>query len=393
MLTMKRTLILTALILGAVMTLNACGTSTSPGDIAGSPVASPANNAGTPPASSAQPDSVRIFDDLALPPQLPAATPPIETPAPLTLSDAALVRQLYATISALPVLPLGRACTAERGPHYTLTFLHGTNTLMTVQADRDGCWPVTIAGETPLREASTTFWQELDQAIDTATPTLNPDRIAVAKIADDSQAPQSALITSAATATRLYDAMLALPQTKDVPSCAAEPVPTYQLVFFQGDQAVPASVYDVCQTVEVDGGYVWRGGWFAMNDQFRSLLQAALAGVTFAPVQPDRLAVSVNTPQTVTPYVTVNDRQLMLALYEQIFQLSKTAASSGCPPDTDKVGGNYTFSGFTFSQWDLPLAQINTYEGSCRYVQLSDTGPRLQGDQAFWDLVDRAQAP
>ena len=386
MVTKKQARFLTSLLLGAVMALSACGASTVPGGIAGTP--------GAATARPDRPDHVRITSDLPIAPSPgEAGTPPAGTPPAVTLSDAALVRQLYATIYAMPALPQDRACTAELGPHYTLTFLQGTTTLAIVQANRDGCWPVTIAGETPAREATSAFWQQLDHAIITATPPLSPDRFAIPTAPQLGQAPQSALITSATTAQRVYDAILALPRTSASPNCSAEPVPTYQIVFFAGDQPVPASVNDVCQTVEVDGGYQWRGGRFATNDQFRSMLQAVLAGATFAPAQADHLAVAVNTPQTVSPYVNVSDHQLILALYDQVFLLSKTEPQPGCPPTTEKLAGSYTFTAFAFTEWDLPLVQIDTYQGSCSYVQLSDTGQRLQGTQTFWNLVNRVLAP
>lgn len=393
MATKKQAIFFTSLLLGAMMALSGCGTSPSLGGLAGTPgglAATP--GAATPNAE--RPDRVRIVSDEPIaPPPGTTITTPGGTPPSVTLTDAALVRQLYATIFALPALSTEWACPANGGPHYTLTFLQGTTTLATVKANRDGCWPVTIAGQTPVREATNAFWQQLDQAVIIATPPMSPDRFAIATAPQVGQAPQSALITSATTAQQVYDAILALPRTSASPSCPAEPVPTYQLVFFAGEQPVPASVYDVCQTVEVDGGYQWRGGWFTMNDQFRSMLQAVLAGVAFAPAQPDHLAVTVNTPQTVTPYVNVSDHQLILALYDQVFLLSKSAAQPGCPSEADKLGGNYTFSGLTFTQWDLSLLQLDTYQGSCSYVELSDTGQRLQGTQAFWDLVNRVLAP
>jgi len=389
--TKKRAIFLTSLVLGAVMALSACGASTGPESIAETPGAA-TPGAATP--RSDRPDRVRIASDQPIAPSPgEAGTPTTGTPPAVTLSDAALVRPLYATIYALPALPTEQACTAERGPHYTLTFLQGTATLLTVQANRDGCWPVTIVGEPPLRQATRAFWQQLDQAIITATPPLSPDRFAIATAPQVGRAPQSALITEAATAQQLYDAILALPRTNAAPSCHAEPVPTYQIVFVAGEQAVPASVYDICQTVEVEGGNRWRGGWFATNDQFRSMLQAVLAGATFAPAQPDHLAVAVEKGQTTSYQANVSDQQLMLALYDQVFQRSETAAQPNCPPVEDKLGGKGTFTKLAFMQWDLPLVRIDTYQGSCSYVQMSDTGPRLQANQAFWDLINRVQAP
>jgi hypothetical protein len=259
------------LVLVLMLVLSACGVSTG-------------GTAGTPPGGL--PDSVRIEIDAA------SVTPTRAKPV-LTLGDAALVRQLYATIYALPVLPANRACTDELGPHYTLTFRQGTATLTTVHANRDGCRPVTIAGATLDRHGTSAFWQQLDQAIVAATPLLSPDRLAIAFTPHAGQAPQSAQITSAATARQLYDAILALPLASGGPECPAAPVLAYQLVFFSGEQAVPGYVSDTCQMVVVEGGYQSRGGAFAMNDQFRSVLRAVLSGAAFAAAQPDLLALSV----------------------------------------------------------------------------------------------------
>lgn len=353
------------------MALSACGASTGAG--------------GTTGTAPGRPDSVRIAIDA------PTATPPATQPV-VTLSDAALVQHLYATIYALPALPARQACTAEGGPSYTLTFRQSTTMLVTVQASRDGCRQVTISGATPVRQGTSDFWQQLDQAIFTATPPLRPDRLAIAFTPHASQAPQSALITSAATAQQVYDAILALPLASAAQACPAEPVPTYQFVFFAGEQAVPASMNDLCQTIEVAGGYQWRGGIFAMTDQFRSVLQSVLAGATFAPARPDHLALWVEKAHTTSSQVNVSDQQLMLALYDRIFPLSEIASQPGCPPDADKLAGTGTYATLTFTQWNLPLVQIATYEGSCSFVQLSATGQWLQANQALWDLVHRALA-
>ncbi len=364
----KQAIYLTSIILGAVLVLSACRTGTGAGSTPG-----------------AAPDSVRIEIDA------PSATAPGTKPV-VTLSDAALVRHLYATIYALPTLPANRACTDERGPHYTLTFRQSTASLVTVQANRDGCRPVTIASETPDRQGTSAFWQQLDQAIYTATPLLSPDRLAIEFTPHAGQAPQSAQITSAATAWQFYDAILALPLASAAQGCPAELEPTYQFVFFGGEQTVPASVNDTCQTVSVEGGYQARGGAFAMNDQFRSVLRSVLSGATFAPARPDQLALSVVKGQTASYQANVSDTQLMLALYDRVFTLPETASQEGCPPNADKLAGKGTYATLTFTQWNLPLVQIATYEGSCSFVQRSSTGQWLRADQAFWNLVHRTLA-
>ncbi|HEX7102654.1 MAG TPA: hypothetical protein VF201_08430 [Nitrolancea sp.] len=392
--TMKRAMVVLA-VLSVVIVLSGCGSQIESGQQGG--VATPGGSTatpGTPGAHAGLPDRVRIVSDepMLLPPGEVLTTPQASLPE-VMLSDVALTRQLYATINALPVLPQDRACTAERGPHYTLTFLQGNATVATVQFHRDGCWPVFIAGESTTREGSKAFVQQLDQAMITATPLLKPDRFAIATAPNPLQAPKSAQVTSATTAQQLYDAILSLPRTDVGTGCSGSSLPAYQLVFFSGDQALHGSVDDACQTVEVDGGFQWRGGRFAMNDQFRNMFQAILAAAPFAPSTPDHLSFGVNTPQTVTPSVNFTDDQVIQALYSQVFQLPVTAAQPNCPPADDKLSGKGTFTTLAFTQWDLPLVRIDTYQGSCSYVQMNGTGPVLKANQTFWDLIDRVQKP
>jgi hypothetical protein len=163
-------------------------------------------------------------------------------------------------------------------------------------------------------------------------------------------------------------------------------------MFFAGEQAVPASVNETCQTVSVQGGYQWRGGSFAQNDGFRSLLRSVLAGSTFEPARPDQLTLLVAKGRTTSYHMHVSDAQLMQELYGRVFTLPGIASQPGCPPAADKRAGKGTYATFTFTQWSLPLVQFDTYEGSCSFVQLSTTGQWLRADQSFWDLVHRALA-
>ena len=98
------------LLVGLLVWLSGCGT-----------------NVGTRTVLASKPDRVSIQFDL--PPGEPV----------VTLTRASMVQQLYATIYALPQMPTYRACTAERGPHYTLTFRQDDTTLVKVVAMRDGC--------------------------------------------------------------------------------------------------------------------------------------------------------------------------------------------------------------------------------------------------------------
>lgn len=365
--------VLACVLVGVVVALNGCGAS--------SVAARPPNAKG-----NSVPDSVRIAIDgpgAAQSPTMPAK--PV-----VTLTDATLVRQLYATIYALPDMPTGQACTLERGPHYTLTFRQGTAPLVTVQANRDGCRPVTIAGQTPDRKGTEAFWKQLDQDIYLATPPANPDRLAIEYTPQPRQAPQSALIASAATAKRLYDAILALPLATSWQDCLGNPVPTYQFVFFAPHQTIPAIMYDSCQSVSLQGAYQSRGGTYAMNAGFKQTLQSVLDGVTLTRARPDQLSVTVEAYRATSHQASISDTHLMLSLYDKVFALRSIAPQPGCPPDSDKIAGKGTFVTFSFSQWSLPLLQFDVYMGSCTYVELSPTGQRLQGDQAFWDLVHQA---
>lgn len=112
---------------------------------------------------SGNPDRVNIAIDRPTP-------DPTQRQRVVTLTLSSLVQQLYTTTFALPPMPQQTICTLEGGPHYTLTFRQEAKTLATVVAKREGCYPVSIAGETTDRQATQHFWDELDQAIQKAHP-------------------------------------------------------------------------------------------------------------------------------------------------------------------------------------------------------------------------------
>src|SRR5215467_13497280 len=177
------------LLLGLLVNLSGC-----------SPVSGPAPAPGN--TLRGTPDSVSILIDLVGPTQ--------QKPV-VTLTDARMVQQLYKTIYALSIMPAYQACTAELGPHYTLTFHQGSKTLVTVIAMRDGCRPVSIAGEGHDRQATAAFWNQLDQAIYEATPPAQVEWFAIQHLLHPGQPPQTARITATRAAQRLYHAILALP--------------------------------------------------------------------------------------------------------------------------------------------------------------------------------------
>ena len=355
------------LLLGCVIGLNSC----APGS---------ASTPGSGNTSGGKPTSMRIKTDEPLPPN--AQPKPV-----VTLTDSVLAQQLYTTIYALPALPENQACTADLGPHYTLTFFQNAQTLVTVLAMRDGCHPVSIGGETGDRQGTPEFWNQLDQAIYHATPVAMPQQVAIAHMPDPAQPPQTALITSSEAAQRLYNAILALPLSAS--KCADLSVPVYQLAFQTTDQTISAAISNTCNTVSLDGANQTRGGMYTMNDQFKQVFAAIVTGASFAPASPDQLTLAIQNAGTASQG-KIDNVELRLRLYQKVFTLAPMQPQPDCPSSADKAAGKGTWYTFSFSQWGLPILQISAYEGSCTYVERSSTGQVLQGDQEFWDLVHQA---
>ncbi|GCE07054.1 hypothetical protein [Dictyobacter aurantiacus] len=115
-----------------------------------------------PPVPHVQPNSV-VIQTLGPSPQ--------EVLQSVTLSDPALINQLYNTIYTLPVLPENSACTLDYGPRYVLSFKQGNQPVVVVTAERFGCRKVTIDDEGIQRHGTEEFWSLLDQAIAAGTPT------------------------------------------------------------------------------------------------------------------------------------------------------------------------------------------------------------------------------
>jgi len=355
------------LLLGLLVVLTGCS-------LASSPAPAPGN---TPRGT---PDSVSILIDQPGPTQ----QKPI-----VTLTDARMVQQLYKTIYTLSIMPAYQACTAERGPHYTLTFRQGTATLVTVIAMRDGCRPVSIAGEGYDRQATAAFWTQLDQAIYAATPPANVQWFAIQRLLQAGQLPQTARITDASTAQRLYHAILALPLAGQG-NIYADSSPAYQLVFHAAGQVIPSVISQKLGLVSLEGHFHSRGGTYTMNEAFKRLLKNILAGATFAPARPDAALLTVNTQKGPFQQGGIADAALLQQLYKKVLTLRPAQAPSNCPSGKDKVAGVGTLYDVNFTQWDLPILQVSVYEGSCRLIEINSTSQFLQGDREFWDLIHRA---
>ncbi len=312
-------------------------------------------------------------------------------PPRLSLRSPAQVQQFYRTLFALPIMPQNIACTADLGPHYTLTFFAGTQKLTQVVAKREGCHPVSIAGESQDRQASQVFWTQLDQAIYAATPPATVLALAIQHTLPGKQAVQTAHITDAASAQRLYSQLVSLPQTQ-ADNCNDPQYPEYRLVFQARDQAIPAVFSQQCDTITLSGNYQSRSGVYRSTPQFKQLFTQTLAGTTFAPAQPDQLQQTLNAGDT-SSHGPVTDTSLMRQLYASIFTLKSAPVAPECPSDEDKLKGTGRWYTLDFTQWGLPIMTLSVYEGSCKLIQPSPglaAGQTLLGDASFWNLLHRA---
>ena len=306
----------------------------------------------------------------------------------LTLSVASMVQQLYTTIYSLPQLPDNQPCPADFGPHYTLTFNQGGKALVTVIAMRYGCKPVSIKGESGDRQANAEFWAQLDQAIYHASPTASVQWLAVMRVPQTGQWPFTARITSAGTAQRLYNAILALPLTSPTTGYL-QGSPAYQLVFHAANQDIPSAIDTQRNLISLNGNLQSRTGLYTLNDQFKRLLNETLSGATFAPAHPDTATLSIQK-RDLSSEQFIKNTTFIEQIYTKFNALQPAQTPQDCPSGADKVAGKGTFYYLQFSQWSLPVLQAEVYEGSCKLIQNTSTGQSYQGDQEFWNLVHRA---
>jgi hypothetical protein len=152
----KRAWVALVMLAVLVSSLSACG-SNVPGQ---------SGEQATPTVAVKLPDSVQI--------RLDEPNPTKEAAPVVILRVPARTQQLYQTMLASPPVPQQMACPAIAGPRYELTFLSGAQAQVRAVADRGGCGTVTIAGEKQDRLASKAFWDQLNQAIDAATPIAKP---------------------------------------------------------------------------------------------------------------------------------------------------------------------------------------------------------------------------
>lgn len=309
----------------------------------------------------------------------------------VTLQTASLVQQLYSTIYSLSAMPTNQACTAELGPHYSLTFFQGTSNLGDFYAQRDGCRPITLTNTNQDRQTTKDFWDQLDRAIIEASPLAQVQSAAVKHQVTADQPPQIAKIDNIQTAQSLYQAIVALPVSSAPPVTDIDGI-EYEFVFQTTDQVIPALISPQRQLITLEGNFHSRTGTYAVNADFQKLLSDTLASTQFAAASPDAANFTVATAQTSSHTESAPLAQLQ-PIYQKALTLPTTTAQTDCPSGADKLAGKGTFYSLTFTQWNVPIMHLDIYDGSCTLINLgwSDaiiTANRvLAGDQTFWDMI------
>jgi hypothetical protein len=311
----------------------------------------------------------------------------------VTVTNSEIVQQLYTTISGLPQMPKEIACTMELGPAYNLVFHAGNKIVMTAKAEKYGCRPVRIKGETQERQATKEFWPLLDKAIYTGTPPTKVQWLSIMQAVQPQHPTQTTRITSSEQAQRLYDAIVKLPeipQNKKY-SCSSQDAPEYQMVFHPADHLIVSDFNKKCGYVTLGANYESRSGTYQVNEQFTKLFEETLAAAPLTQGQPDQLSIATNKDSSDTQSIrNVSNLVLAQKLYKKIFTLPQTKPQPNCPSEDDKVARKGTHYDLRFTQWDLPVLTLSAYEGSCKQIifnHLSSERKVLQGDQEFWSLL------
>jgi hypothetical protein len=287
-------------------------------------------------------------------------------------------------------MPEQQACTAELGPSYTLTFSQGATTLVRFRAERYGCRPITKVDTEQSRQTTTGFWDQLDRAIAAGLPVAQVQRAAIKHQVSPDQPPQTAQLASTQAAQHLYQAIIALPETKQFPITDGDNF-DYEIVFHTADQTIPALISERRRLVTLQGDFHSRTGTYVFNDDFQQLLHSTLASTTFAPATPDAATLTITTTQT-SSHANITSAAQIQQLYRKILSLPTTQPQPNCPSGDDKVSGKAKWYQLTFTQWDLPIMHADVYMGSCQSITIGwtetiITGRVLKGDQAFWDLL------
>lgn len=301
------------------------------------------------------------------------------------LVQASQVQHLYQVTTTLPPYEQPQSCPAVGSVgDFTLTFLEKGKTIVSATYASNGCGMVTFGQNdkrTPTQEFSTLFFQ----AIQDTTPPIQTDQLIVIHTVDPSQIPIHAKI-GAAGAQLLYDALRQLPASSAPPECADTTGPRYDLTFHQANGEVPLQV-----TIAATGcTSAVEGHIRTVTPSFRHLLEQQIAEAGAAPAQPDSLSLAVFDAQTAKKGLMVYRRDLLDKLYHTLYALPFAGEQvKSCTPQ-DTLKHFYFF----FEQDGSNILSVEAYQGGkaeCERVTFADGSVR-QPDQAWWTLVEQAQA-
>lgn len=300
------------------------------------------------------------------------------------LVQASQVQHLYQVTTTLPPYEQPQSCPAVGGLLYTLTFLEKGKTIISATYASNGCGIVTFGQNderTPTQEFSTLFFQ----AITDTTPPIQTDQLVVIHTVDPSQPPIHAKI-GATGAQLLYDALRQLPASSAPPTCADATGPRYDLTFHQANGDVPLYV-----TIAAAGcTSAVEGHLRTVTLSFQHLLEQQMAEAGAAPARPDSLSLAVFDAKTAKKGLMVYRRDLLDKLYHTLYALPFAGGQvKSCTPQ-DTLKHFYLF----FEQDGSNVLSVETYQGGkagCERVTFIDGSVR-QPDQAFWMLVEQAQA-
>ncbi|MDQ2717655.1 MAG: hypothetical protein M3Z08_22410 [Chloroflexota bacterium] len=326
-------------------------------------------------AANAQPDTLTItIPSLAL--QRPVRIQ--------ILAKVDQVRQLYRVTTTLPPYQQPPACTQQMGVRYGLTFLAGGKKMVSATYDSSGCGLVTF-NQNDRRNPTQEFSVLLGHAIKDTTPPVQMDQLIVIHTVNASQPPIHAKI-GAAGAQRIYDALLKLPTSANLPECANTTGPRYDLSFQQANGDFPLDI-----TIAATGctSFVEEKIRTA-TPAFRYLLEQKMAEAGAATARPDSLALAISDANTAKKGLMVDRHDLLDTLYRTIYALppAQNQAKSCTTQGTQK---HYSLF---FEQDGVFILTVEAYKGGkagCERVTFADGSVR-QPDQQFWTLVEQAQA-
>lgn len=314
---------------------------------------------------------------------------PFAKPATATVDDAAAAAKLYAAMGALPS-PAPGPCTADKGISYDLAFFESGQAVVTADADSGGCQTVTIS-TTDVRHADAAFWTLLEQTIAEHAPPVQTTRLEAVRRALPDQVPATFVITAAAPAQALYEAIGSLPSRPTSSVC--ELSGTYdELVFLAGDQRIPATAdHNGCVTIWVPA--LGHNVMYQADDVFWQLMDRTLTDTWAAPARPDRLLLWVISKASGDPAAsaigesgeTITQPALTQPLFDALFALSVP------PPGWQCTAPPGTVYGLDFSWDEMGMVGVHADRGCGTVSFATIDGAQVHlADQHFWDAFLRA---